>query len=327
MTVFRVEDVHVRFAEDDEEVAFAGVFEVVGHVEVGVHARLEDRDTAEFVELRGVGVVVEGAGDQHVEASVGGLAGGFHEIGAGDGAEFGADEDAGAFLYAGVGVALCVGSLGTDEVAGPGSDPGERDAVVFVRLLYAGGFEMVQDHLGEVLLFAVAEPGLGDVVDELVVFIDAQEAVRRQALYGEGAGDADLFFVLVGLVVEVFVVGLGGDGGVDFLLPGDALFPPVRVNSSDLLGPGVIGIAGDFPFLVGCAECVVQLPTQRFQRPLELLPDDVNLGVVGDGLERDVGYALVHETLADVIVGGRFRGCLAASAASLICPSRLSASR
>ena len=42
LTVFRVEDVDVGFAEDDEEVAFAGVFEVVGHVEVGVHARLED---------------------------------------------------------------------------------------------------------------------------------------------------------------------------------------------------------------------------------------------------------------------------------------------
>ena len=168
-----------------------------------------------------MGVVVEGAGDQHVEASVRGLAGGFHKIGAGDGAEFRADEDAGAFLYAGVGVALCVGSLGADEFAGPGSDPGEGDAVLFVRLLDAGGFEMVQDHLGEVLLFAVPEPGLGDVVDEFVVFINAQQTVRRQALYGEGAGDADLFFVLVGLVVEVFVVGLGGDGGVYFALTRD----------------------------------------------------------------------------------------------------------
>ena len=74
LAVFRVEDVDVRFAEDDEEVAFAGVFEVVGHVEVGVHAGLEDGDAAEFVELRGVGVVVEGAGDQHVEIGVRGFA-------------------------------------------------------------------------------------------------------------------------------------------------------------------------------------------------------------------------------------------------------------
>ena len=43
-------------------------------MEVGVHAGLEDRDAAEFIELRGVGVVVEGAGDQHVEVGVRGFA-------------------------------------------------------------------------------------------------------------------------------------------------------------------------------------------------------------------------------------------------------------
>ena len=64
------EDVDVRLAEDDEQVALAGVLQVVGHVEVGVHARLEDRDAAERFELRRVGVVVEGAGDQDVEAGV-----------------------------------------------------------------------------------------------------------------------------------------------------------------------------------------------------------------------------------------------------------------
>ncbi len=90
-------------------------------------------------------------------------------------------------------------------------------------LLDAGGFQVVEDHPGEVLLFAVPEAGFGDVVDELVVLIDTEQAVRRQALHGEGAGDADFLVVLIGLVVEVFVVRLGGDGGVDLLLPGDAL--------------------------------------------------------------------------------------------------------
>ena len=42
----------------------------------------------------------------------------------------------------------------------------------------------------------------------------------RDALDGEGAGDADAAPVLVGLIVEVLVVGLGGDGGVDRLLAG-----------------------------------------------------------------------------------------------------------
>ncbi len=36
----------VWLAEDDEEVALAGVFEVFSDVEVGIHAGLEDRDAA-----------------------------------------------------------------------------------------------------------------------------------------------------------------------------------------------------------------------------------------------------------------------------------------
>ena len=89
LTVIRIEDVDIRFTEDDKEVAFASVLEVAGHVEVGVHARLEDRDPSQFVEVRGVGFVVESAGDEDVKVGVRCLAGGLHEIGPGDGAEFG----------------------------------------------------------------------------------------------------------------------------------------------------------------------------------------------------------------------------------------------
>ena len=92
------EDVDVRLAEDDEEVALAGVLEIVGHVQVGVHACLEHGDAAEFAELRGVGLVVEGAGDEHVEIGVAGLAGGLHQVRTGDGAELRADEDGGALF-------------------------------------------------------------------------------------------------------------------------------------------------------------------------------------------------------------------------------------
>ena len=98
MPSVRGQDVDVRLAEDDEQVALAGVLQVVGHVQVGVHAGFEHGDAAELVELGGVGLVVEGAGDQHVEAGVAGLAGGGHQIGARDGAELRADEDGGALL-------------------------------------------------------------------------------------------------------------------------------------------------------------------------------------------------------------------------------------
>jgi len=51
LTGFGFKNVDVRLAEDDEQVALAGVLEVVGHVQVGVHARLEHRDATEFVEF------------------------------------------------------------------------------------------------------------------------------------------------------------------------------------------------------------------------------------------------------------------------------------
>ena len=256
------------------------------------------------------------------KSGVRGLAGGLHEIGTGDRAELGADEDGGPLLRAGIPVALGVAPFRAHEVARPGRERGERDPVFLVGLLDAGGLEVLQDHAGEVLLSAVAEPGFRHAVDELVVLVDAQHAVGRNALHREGACDADLPVVLVGFVVEVFVIRLGCDGGVDLLLPGDALCPPVAVNISGLLGPSLFGVAGDFPLFPGGAERAVQLFTQRLQRLLELLPDHVDLGVVGDGLERDVGHALVHETLSDVVVGRRFRRRLARDLAFLLPPLR-----
>jgi hypothetical protein len=126
-------DVDVGFTEDHEEVAFAGVLQVAGHVEVGVHAGLEDGDAAEFGELGRVGVVVEGAGDEDVESGVTGFAGGGDKIGAGDGAEFGADQDGGAFFLSGFDVA----AFGADQISRPWRDGRERDLVLFVRLLNA----------------------------------------------------------------------------------------------------------------------------------------------------------------------------------------------
>ena len=70
----------VRFTEDDEEIALAVVLEVLAHVQVRVHAGLEHRDLAQLAELRRMGIVVERAGDDHIEARIRSLANGLHQI-------------------------------------------------------------------------------------------------------------------------------------------------------------------------------------------------------------------------------------------------------
>jgi integrase len=95
-----------------------------------------------------VRLIVEGASDQHIERSIARLAGGGDEVRALDGAKLRADEDGGAFL----GIAFHVTPFGANQVAGPGSERGEGDLVLLVRLLHAGGLEVFQDHLGEGLL-------------------------------------------------------------------------------------------------------------------------------------------------------------------------------
>jgi hypothetical protein len=68
--------------KDDEEVAFASILEIVSHMQISIHARLEHGDAAKFVELRSMGLVGEGAGDQHIEVSIRSLAGGGYQVGA-----------------------------------------------------------------------------------------------------------------------------------------------------------------------------------------------------------------------------------------------------
>jgi hypothetical protein len=108
-----------------------------------------------------------------------------------------------------------------------------------VRLLDSRRLEVLEDHRDEVLLRPVAELLLGDAlrlrIDQLVVLVDAEGAVRREALDRERTGDADRGLVFVGLVVEELVVGLRRDRGVDLLLACDPLLPPLGV---ELLGFG-----------------------------------------------------------------------------------------
>ena len=51
LPVFCIDNVDVRFAEYNEEIALTGIFEIVGHVQVGVHSGFENGNAAKFVEL------------------------------------------------------------------------------------------------------------------------------------------------------------------------------------------------------------------------------------------------------------------------------------
>src|SRR5262245_37109816 len=100
-------------------------------MEVRVHAGFEHRDAAELAELRGVSLVVEGAGDHDVESAVARLARRGHQVRPAHGAELRANQDARALLL----VPLHILALGADQVTGPRSYRGEGDAVLLVRLL------------------------------------------------------------------------------------------------------------------------------------------------------------------------------------------------
>ena len=108
----RIEDVDVGFAEDHKQVALAAVGQILLHVQIGVHTRFEHGNGAELVELGGLGLVVEGTADQHVEAGIRAFAGSLHEIHAGDSAELWADEDARRF---GRSIGIAVAALAGQE--------------------------------------------------------------------------------------------------------------------------------------------------------------------------------------------------------------------
>src|SRR6266481_8741124 len=102
-------------------------------------------------------LVVESAGDEHIEVGVAAFASGFDKIGTGNRAEFRPDENAGASF----GLAFEIPAFGAHVIAGPGSERSERDLIFLVRLLYSSALQVFQDHLGKALLRAVFTVLLG----------------------------------------------------------------------------------------------------------------------------------------------------------------------
>ena len=97
--------------------------------------------------------------------------------------------------------------------------------------------------------------------------------MRREAFDGEWSGDADFLVVVVGLVVEVFELGLGGDGSVDLLLSRDALLPPIGVQFlcaiTGHFASASRGISHSSQF---CFSAAFKLLAQRFQAAVAIVP-------------------------------------------------------
>src|SRR5438093_9562357 len=94
------------------------------------------------------------------------------------GAELGSDEDGRALL----GVSFQVTAFATDKFTGPGGEGGKSDLVLLVRLLHARGLEILQDHLREGLLDSIFGAVFHQGVDQFVVLIHTQHAMRGETL-------------------------------------------------------------------------------------------------------------------------------------------------
>src|SRR4051794_17090017 len=75
-----MQDFDVRLAENYEQVAFPGGLELAAHVEVRVHACLQDGNAPKLAEFARVSLIVERTGDEDVKAGVAGLARSLHEV-------------------------------------------------------------------------------------------------------------------------------------------------------------------------------------------------------------------------------------------------------
>src|SRR5581483_10493216 len=106
-----------------------------------------------------MGVIVESAGDEHIEPGISRLPSGSHEIRAGDGTEFRPDEDSSTLFGSALAIALGVLAFSTDKIAGPWRDRGKRDLVFLVRLLNPGGLQVLQNHFDKIsfIVFVAAE--------------------------------------------------------------------------------------------------------------------------------------------------------------------------
>ena len=219
----------------------------------------------------------------------------------------GADADGGPLGRA---VAFAVVPLGVNPLPGVRLDAVELEPLVFLGVLHAGLPQVLNNHPPEVVRADDLRAARALETDRQVfLLLHADRAVRREALHGERAGHTDPFLVLVGLIVEDF-------GAMDASIScwrlqrrvhhcsrsAGGLLEVRRFQGFPQIVIRVVGgqVTRNFPFLPGLLEELVELVAKRIEILLPAGVDRVNLFVVGDGLEGDVGDAAVDEALTDV---------------------------
>ncbi len=94
MAVRGGQNINIWFAEDDEQVGRFRRLEGVGHVQVGIHPGFEDGNATQLFKLGGVGIVVEGAGDDNIKPGIARFTRGRNQIRPRHGTKLRADKDA-----------------------------------------------------------------------------------------------------------------------------------------------------------------------------------------------------------------------------------------
>ena len=129
-------------------------------MEIGVHSGFEDGQAAKLVGIGRLGIVVEGAADQHVETGVASLVRGGDEIGASYRSVLWADKDSGAaFVFP-----FLITAFGTDEVSRPTGEGSEVDLAALIRLLHTSRSQLFKNDSRKVVRLRFRSVILNDVI-------------------------------------------------------------------------------------------------------------------------------------------------------------------
>ena len=155
--------------------------------------------------------------------------------------------------------------------------------------------------LGEVVL---APETVGRLRDDIPVLIHSQDTVGRDALDCERPCHAHLTEVFIGLVVQILVVGIGCNGGVNLFLAGNTSLPPPGVEAlSPRPAMNLLGIARNLPLLPRYLQVHGSTRSGAVPGPFWAASQITSISELLEmARSSDVRYPLVDKALANIAV-------------------------